>query len=82
MSKMKIIKFGDERGVGSIVEVVGLFGRVRTWTLVPKLQGDGTIEKYWGLDKWTCRETGAYEFRNICEICHFYSAQYKTKDDA
>jgi hypothetical protein len=75
MNNLKIIKFGDERGVGSIVESVSFFGKKRTWTLV---KNDMDIR---GLDKWICRETGDIHYRGSCDICRFYSAQYNTRNE-
>ncbi|HEJ7283109.1 TPA: hypothetical protein SMF87_004561 [Serratia marcescens] len=76
MSKLKIVKFGDERGVGAIVEVTSLFGIVkRTWTLSPSPMSKE-------LDKWVCRETGRWEFRDCCYVCRFYTAQFNTRANA
>lgn len=72
MSKLKIIKFGDKRGVGAIVEVISLLGIiVRTWTIVESSNG---ID----FDKWVCRETGEWEYRGCCDVCLFYAAQFNT----
>lgn len=80
MSKLKIVKFGDERGIGAIVEATSFFGILtRTWTLVPRSNNDGTIMEYWGFDKWTCRETGRWHYRLLCRICTFYTAQFNTR---
>lgn len=76
---VKIIKFGDERGVGSIVETTNFFGIVRTWTLVPDAGHEGQARGGWIFDKWVCRETGNWEFRDCCGVCRFYSAQFNTR---
>ncbi len=78
MSKLKIVKFGDERGVGAVVEVINFFGIVRTWTLVPDKYSDGSIRERWTTDKWVCRETGGWDFRDCCNVCRFYAAQFNT----
>lgn len=78
MAKLKVVKFGDKRGVGSIISSTGLFGKVRTWTLV---QNDVAVSiEYWGLDKWVCRENGESHFRGFTDIDAFYSAQFNTRE--
>lgn len=74
MSKLKIVKFGDEHGVGAVVESTSFFRTVRTWTVVPSTNGRN-------FDQWVCRETGSWEYRGCCNICRFYSAQFSTRAD-
>lgn len=70
MANYRVIKFGDYNGVGSIVEKSTLF-YVRTFTVLPD-------DELGSLKKWTCYETGYYEFANgiAKELDNFYKAQH------
>lgn len=70
MAKYRVIRFGDYNGVGSIVEKSTLF-YVRTYTVLP----DDELGR---LKKWTCYETGSYEFSDgmAKELDNFYKAQH------
>lgn len=73
MATYKIIRFGDEQGVGAIVEEKRLFRKPTTWTVVPYRNDISTF------DKWVCLQTGATHFRGSWDGCYFYGAQFNTK---
>lgn len=80
IKKYKVLKYGDARGVGAIVEeTVGFLWRtqVRTWTCVsaPGFEDDSDF------DQWVCRETGqSIEADPLYgeAIPAFYRANYNT----
>lgn len=77
MARLEIVKFGNKRGIGSIVKQTGFFGSSKTWTLV---HDNSVGDDYWGLDIWVCRETGESHFREFTVIDKFYSAQFNTRE--
>lgn len=80
MAKFRVIKFGDQRGIGAVIEKRSLFN-VTTWTLCPDRNGKGDVEEECGLDKWTCRETGDWHYRGMWAGCRFYEAQFLTQEN-
>lgn len=79
MAKYKIIKMGDERGVGSIVQKTVFFWKVTTWTIKPDRDVRDKEKEDWFMDEWVCRESGEKILREFTPIDAFYSAQYSTK---
>lgn len=77
MAKFKLIRLGDRRGVGAIVEQHSIFG-VSRWTLCPNLGSNGDVQELWGLDKWTCLVTGKEHHRHFWSGSNFYAAQFLT----
>ncbi|EAR8162880.1 hypothetical protein DRC29_21220 [Salmonella enterica] len=76
MAKYKIIQMGDERGIGSVVQKTGFFGKITTWTIKPYRDAEDKSE--WFMDKWVCRENGLSKYREFTQIEAFYTAQYLT----
>lgn len=74
MAKFEIIRMGDERGIGSIVQRRGLFGRKSTWTVKPSR--DARCKDDWFLDEWICREDTRTVYRDDTPLDAFYTAQY------
>ena len=78
----EIVKWGDARGVGAIVqETIGFLWRtrVRTWTCVsePGFEDDPDF------DQWVCRETGqSIEADPVFgeAVPAFYRANYNTRN--
>ncbi|CAD5236310.1 hypothetical protein PP187_gp321 [Klebsiella phage vB_KvM-Eowyn] len=82
IKKYKVLKYGDARGRGAIVqETIGVlwFTVVRTWTSMH----EPGLQDYPRYDQWICRETGKSimshpEFGKALPA--FYRANYNTRN--
>ncbi len=68
---LKVIKFGDERGIGSKIEKSSFFGGKKHYTLCVND----------GIDKWVCIEDGSYEYQVLSVFDRFYEAQYRLNNE-
>lgn len=83
MAKFKVVRFGDARGIGAIVEEKPFFGRKKTWTLVPGEDKYGNPLDDRFMDFWVCRETAERNSLYFSDAGRFYKAMFLSgKDEA